>query len=76
MITTLNLQLEKSENRSGELKKELEFNKENLKKLEKEIIEYKEKNNSMYKQITEQRNELKQLKSSNLKRNFDYDSED
>lgn len=30
----------------------------------------------MFKQITEQRNELKQLKSSNLRRNFDYDSED
>jgi len=53
------------------LKKELEFNKESLKKVEKEVIEYKEKNLTMFKQITEYRNELKQLKSSNLKRTFD-----
>lgn len=71
IINSINSSLEKSDNRATELKKELDFNKETLKKLEKEVIEQKDKNISMFKQITEYRNELKQLKSNNLKRNFD-----
>lgn len=71
IINSITSSLEKSDNRATELKKELDFNKETLKKQEKEVIEYKDKNISMFKQITEYRNELKQLKSNNLKRNFD-----